>query len=86
MRGFGLERGFGHPVAGMIIGGILFLAFVAAIVWLIVWAVRSNKRNASLLQAQSQSGPAPKEIVQVRYAKGEITQAEYKKLLADLDK
>jgi len=32
------------------------------------------------------AGPSAKEILQTRYAAGEITQTEYKKILADLDK
>jgi putative membrane protein len=84
MRGYivGLN---GLHIFGMIACAVVVLAVIAAIVWLIVWAVRSNKRNAKLVQSQQQ-GPTHKEIVQARYARGEITQTEYKKILADLDK
>lgn len=88
MRGFGYGFGFGggFHVAGLILGCVLFLAVIAAIVLLVIWIVRTNKRLAKVGQGPSQSGPTAKEILQVRYARGEITQAEYKKLLADLDK
>lgn len=93
MRGFGqgfgqgFERGFGGMhVAGAILGCVLFLAVIAAIVLLVIWIVRTNRRLASLSKGQSQSGPSAKELLQARYARGEVTQAEYKKLLADLDK
>lgn len=62
------------------------LAGIAAIVWLIVWAVRVNRRNVKMQPGQPQVGPGAKEILQARYARGEITQAEYKKILADLEK
>jgi uncharacterized membrane protein len=87
MRGFGLgfQHGVMFPGVGMIICLVFFLALIATVVWLVVWAVRRNKRDAKVFQSQSQIGPGPKEIVQARYARGEITQAEYKKILADLE-
>lgn len=59
---------------------------IAAVVWLIVWAIRVNRRNVKTQPGQPQVGPGAKEILQARYARGEITQAEYKKILADLEK
>lgn len=65
---------------------LAFLAVIAAIVWLIVWAVRASKRNVKVQEVQPQVEAGAKEILQARYARGEITQAEYKKILADLEK
>jgi putative membrane protein len=78
MFGYG---GFGG--IGMIFGGLVGLAVVALIVLLIIWAARSLRRPGSMGM-----GPGPSEdpltVAKLRYAKGEISEKEYKKLLNDL--
>lgn len=69
---------------GIALNAIIFLALIALVVWLIIWAIRQSKIHRVVYPPQT--GPTPKEIVQMRYAKGEISQAEYKKMIADLNK
>jgi putative membrane protein len=76
MYGFG---GFGG--LGMIFGGLVGLAVVALIVLLIIWAARGLRRSSS---AGMGSGEDPLAIAKLRYAKGEISQAEYKRIVNDL--
>lgn len=70
----------------MIVGLVINLALIIGFVWLVVWAVRKISGNRA---ASNQTAPAvqsPKDIAKMRYAKGEITQEEYHRLLIDLDK
>jgi putative membrane protein len=76
MFGYG---GFGG--LGMIFGGLVGLAVVALIVLLIIWAARGLQRPGSMGMGP---GEDPLAIAKARYAKGEISQAEYKKLVKDL--
>ena len=77
---------FGFGWVGMIVGLVINLALIIGFVWLVVWAVRKMSGSRS---ASNQAAPAvqsPKDFAKMRYAKGEITQEEYHKLLADLEK
>ena len=74
MHGFG-----GMGLFGGWIGLIFNLAIIVGIVFLIVWAVkRFTSGNISA------SGQTPREIVQARYARGEITRDQYQQILQDL--
>lgn len=74
MHGFGMMGLFGGWI------GLLFnLAILIGIVVLIVWAVKRFTSNTPSLNA-----PTPREIVQARYARGEITREQYQQILQDL--
>jgi putative membrane protein len=63
-----------------IFGGILMLLFFVAVVLLLVWAVRSftsTRRNTE--------DDTPLDILNRRYAAGEISQAEYEQARRVLD-
>ena len=76
MMGFGMMGGFG------LIGLIINIAIIVGIVILIVWAVkRFTGGSANMNQLSSQS---PREILQTRYARGEITRDQYQQMLSDL--
>jgi len=72
--------------------GLLFnLAVLAAlglgVVLLVVWLVRRaspGSTNPSIASMQNSSPQTPREILQVRYARGEITREEYHQMLEDL--
>jgi putative membrane protein len=70
MMGFGEVSGLGFGMG--LFGGIMMLLFWAAIILLVVWAVRSVFPS----QRQSEHESAV-EILKRRYAAGEISQAEY---------
>ena len=74
MHGFGMMGFFGGWI------GMLFnLAILVGIVLLIVWAVKRFTGGASTASVQT-----PREILQARYARGEITRDQYQQILQDL--
>jgi putative membrane protein len=74
LGGFGMMGPFG----GLI--GLLFnLAILIGIVVLIVWAVKRFSSGSPAQDVQS-----PREILQARYARGEITRDQYQQILQDL--
>ncbi|MEZ4728714.1 MAG: SHOCT domain-containing protein [Caldilineaceae bacterium] len=85
----GGHGGFG----GFFLGGLMSVLWTVLIVLLVLWVTRnwssissSVRRAASSLQTSS--APAgtqkPLEILQTRYAKGEITREEYETIRRDL--
>jgi len=80
MHGYGFG---GLGIWGGLIGLILNIAIIVGIVWLVVWAVR-RFTSGSAHWNQSSGGQAPRDILQVRYARGEITREQYQEMLKDL--
>jgi putative membrane protein len=80
--GGGMMHGFGFggmDLLGGWIGLILNLAILVGIVILVVWAVKHFTSGS-----MSSGGQTPREIVQARYARGEITRDQYQQMLQDL--
>jgi putative membrane protein len=75
MMGYGMMGGYGFGLLGLIFN----MAVIVGIVILIVWAVRRFSDGMSV-----SGGQTPREILQVRYAGGEITRDEYQKMLKEL--
>jgi putative membrane protein len=74
MMGYGMMGGFG-------LIGLLFNALIlVGIVVLIVWAVKRFSGSGN----QAPGAQSPREILQVRYARGEITREQYQQMLSDL--
>ena len=74
MMGFGMMGGFG-------LLGLLFNVLVlVGIVVLVVWAVKrfTAQGNPPL------AGQSARDILQARYARGEITREQYQQMLSDL--
>lgn len=82
---YGYHGGMGW--VGMIAGGIFFLLLVAGLVALVVMAVRGGRRHGMPYYPPPAGvgTSGAKEILQARYAKGEITREQYKEMLADLE-
>jgi putative membrane protein len=78
MGGGGMMGIGGMGLLGGIIGLILNLAILIGIVVLIVWAVKRFTSSSSPSPVQT-----PKEILQARYARGEITREQYQQMLSD---
>ena len=88
----------GGPPGGFFFGGLMTAFWAALIVLLVLWIVRnwSNPNNpisafarraVDAVKSSSGAAPAtqtPLEIVQTRYAKGEITREEYETIRGDL--
>lgn len=83
---------------GMFLGGLMSVIWTVLIVLAVLWVVRnwdtirskiSNERRQATAAAQP-TGPAvttsqtPLEILQIRYAKGEINREEYDSIRRDL--
>jgi putative membrane protein len=74
MMGFGMMGGFG-------LLGLLFNAVIlVGIVVLVVWAVKRFTAQGN----QPTSGQSARDILQARYARGEITREQYQQMLSDL--
>jgi putative membrane protein len=91
MMGGGMMGGFGSGFGGFGLVGMLFnIAIIIGIVVLVVWAVRQFSRpNNSSGQASSHNsiaGPtlSAREILDIRYARGELTREEYQNILSDI--
>jgi len=67
----------------MVFGGVWMLLFWIAIIWLVIWGIRSVVRHRD-----SKSGTAekhdPLEIAKERYAKGQISKEEFDQIKRDL--
>lgn len=91
MMGFGLFDGCcgwgGSFGAYGWIGLIFNILIIALFVWLIVWAVRrfSSGSGANSLFNQQSVEQSPREILKIRYARGEITREQYQEMLSDLN-
>jgi putative membrane protein len=80
MMGGGMMHGFGGmSLFGGWISLIINLVILIGIVLLVIWAV---KRFTSGNVASSTQ--TPREILQVRYARGEITRDQYQQMVSDL--
>lgn len=80
--------GGGMGWIGMIIGGLFSLALLVGVILLIIWAIRRMSKSSGSAPAApaAQGQTAAKEILQARYARGEITREQYQEILADLGK
>jgi len=82
---FGYGCGWWQPfgTTGMIINLVIGMLLLAGIVWFAIWAVR----RVSVRSAYSGSftGQTPREILQMRYARGEIAREQYQQMLTELN-
>ncbi len=78
----GWYGGFGW--IGMILGAVIWLALLVGIILLIVYGIRRLSHNAG--SATSSQKSTAREILQERYARGEITREQYQQMLEDLSK
>lgn len=69
---------------GMIIGLLFTVLIIIGVIWLLVWAVRRTTHTS--YPGSAPAVQSPKEIAQMRYARGEITREQYQQLLEDLDR
>ena len=81
MMGGGMMGGFG--LAGGLIGLIFNIAILIGIVWLVIWAVQKFSRSSNNDFATGRSRSA-REILDTRYASGELTGEAYQTILNDL--
>ena len=83
MTGFGFE-GFGaFGWIGMILNWVITIGLIIGVVLLIAWLVKRTDRDGQAAKAAPTTA-SPREIAQIRYARGEITREQYQQLVADL--
>ena len=83
--GFGGLGGFGS--FGWL-GLVLNLVIIVGVILLIVWVVRritAGGLGLSAYQGPGGAHPSPREILDIRYARGEIDRDLYQKMLSDLN-
>jgi putative membrane protein len=81
MHGYGLWGLGNFGWFGMVLGLIINIALIVGVVLLVIWLVGRVSGGAA---RGSNSGPSPREILQARYARGEITREQYQEILADI--
>lgn len=70
---------------GMFFGGLLFLALLVGGILLIVWLVRQVSAGG-LSRPSARTAAAARQILDERYARGEISREEYLTALADIER
>lgn len=88
MMGGGLMGGSGFGSFGLVgglIGLLINVAIIVGVILLVVWAVQkfSGSSNRGVTASPSQSLSA-REVLDIRYAKGELTREEYQRMLSDI--
>ncbi len=76
--------GFGFGGGTMLFGGLIMLVFWALIIGGAVWLVVTLARGGQFSLGAGSANQKPLEILQARYAKGEITKEQYDATKRDL--
>ena len=89
MHGFGYGAGIygGLGLIGLIVNLVIVVGLIVALVLLIAWLWRRVGTGGHMQATGQQSQPlesSAKQILQRRYAQGEITREQYQQMLADL--
>lgn len=74
----------GYGWMGLLLNVLLILGFILLVVWIVRKVFPNTTRNPSSFSNLDRQA-APKEVLAVRYARGEIDRDEYKSMLADLE-
>jgi len=83
----GMMSNFGYGFGGMFVAVVITLVLIAGLVLLVAWLsrrVNPGGQAPAALQPQVKTGASSREILQTRYAQGEITREQYQQMLADL--
>jgi len=86
MGGFGGGMG-GLGLLGGLLSTLLIVALLVGLVFLGIWLWRrfgASEGVGSWTQPQGTRQPTAHEILQTRYARGELTREEYQSMLQDL--
>lgn len=74
-------------VLGMILNLVITVGVIVGVIVLVVWLVRKLGTGSGWASTGQQLGSnqlSPREILQSRYARGEINREQYQQMLADL--
>lgn len=67
----------------MFFGFFWFVILIAIVIWAIYY-VQSGQKGGDIFQNLGGQKEEPRDILKIRYAKGDINKEEYEKMLADL--
>lgn len=81
MYGFGFS---GYSWIWMILNLVITVAVIVGIVWFIIWLVRRTGSGGQSSLSTGSASQSLREILQSRYARGEITREQYLKIIEDL--
>ena len=81
LAGFGHMRGWGWGMAGL--GILTMLAVIGLVVWLVVFLARSTGPSSGVTSERRVFDA--RELLNERYARGEITREEYLQMREDLE-
>lgn len=85
MMGWGSSGSLGtFGWIGMILNLVVTVAVIVGAVWLVIWLMRRAGANGGAAFGSTAAPQSPREIVQSRYARGEISREEYEQIKADL--
>lgn len=87
MPGFNGMHGLGWGGYGWILNLVVILGLIVGVVLLVVWLLRRTSSGSSgpaVTSYSSQGQPTAREILQARYARGEITREEYQQMFSDI--
>ena len=78
----------GYGIVGVLLNMVFTFGLIAGLVVLVAWLWRRINPAGQVGAPTYQPGPAqlPKDILQMRYVRGEITREEYNQMLADLNR
>ncbi len=83
MTGFGFGDFGTLGWIGMILNWVITIGLIVGVVLLIAWLVKRIDANGQAARG-APTTVSPREILQIRYARGEITREQYQQILADL--
>ncbi len=74
--------GMGFGAGWAILAGVIMIIFWAAVIWLIVWAIRRATHHD--YTTTGVGAKTPLDIAKERYAKGEITREQFEEIKKNL--
>ncbi len=83
--GFGGFGGFG--LIGMLLNLVLAVGMIIGVVLLALWywrRINPADQATAAPRDQASQEPSPKELLLLRYVRGEITREQYQQILADV--
>ena len=87
MHGFGFGNMGVFGGFGMVLNLLITVGLIVGIVYLVAWVIgRMFPSGTGQMNTfgQSEGSQSPREILQIRYARGEITREQYHGMLEDL--
>ncbi len=72
--------GFGFFGLGMVLMVLFWVAVIGGAIWLVAALVRGNQGMGASGTGSGTGAQAPLDILQTRYAKGEITQEQFEEM------